>query len=154
VAEYLRFTADEYESVARACRPLSLNAPFRAFQRSLVDALLLNHPVMAARIAGLHEQQVCLLLCHLKDQRESPSERPIAAADQAACELSFQEWRTIAHASALVALREDSLPSFKGRFLQEIAHAEPGLAARLARLSEGQVLALYEQVKAGKRWKP
>ena len=156
MADYLRFTVDEYQALCRAGRVLPLTGPLSAFQHALGDALIQTHPVLAARVAALYEQQVSLLVGCLEDHRDPQGQHPgqdAAAEDQPETDLSFVEWRAVSLACAVVALRDDSLPSFKGRLLQQVAHDEPRLAAKLARLSEGQVMALYQRVKSGPRWR-
>jgi hypothetical protein len=155
VSDYLRFTPEEYQDLSDATRPLPLKGPLTTFRRALVDGLRPGSPSLADRIAGLTERQVSLLFAHLKGQRDSQGPRKghsVEPEGQPACKLSYLEWKAIAEACAVIWLRDDSLPSFKGSLVQEVAEVEPALAAKLARLSEGEVALLYRQLKAGKRW--
>jgi len=155
LSDHLCFTHDEYHAVRRASRALPTTGPVRAFQHALADSLLLTHALLAARVAGWCEKQVCILLDHLTEQENARATVPAARSaseGQSECRLTFEEWRAVSNACAVVALHDSPLPTFKGRLLQEVAHAEPRLAAKLSRLSENQVVALYEQIKAGKRW--
>jgi hypothetical protein len=154
VSDHLRFTLDEYHAIRRACRSLELSGPFTAFQRHLEEALLAPQPALATRVAGLRSPQVRTLRRHMEDRKKQQSSQPAEPAEQVGCELSFREWRTVAQACAVIALRDDSLLNFKGRLLHEVAATDPGLAVRLARLGEGEVTTLYRRVKSGKRWCP
>jgi hypothetical protein len=156
VSDYLRFTPDEYQSLLAVCRSLSPRAPIAIFQRSLVHALRPTHPTLAQRVADWREGQVCILLIHLKGQRDSSESTCGSPAEksQPGRALTFQEWRSVVQACSVIWLHDDSLTSFKGSLVSEMAAVEPTLADKLAQLSDEDAFALYRRVKSGRRWCP
>jgi hypothetical protein len=154
---YLRFRPEEYQTVAQVSGPLLLRGPQHSFQRGLSEALRPAHPALAARIAGLGKRQALLLRVHLLAQsqvREQHSGEPGGEETSAVDELSYQEWRVLSRVCAVLLLRDNSLESFRSNLLPAIREAAPDLAARLARLEESRLAALYRRVRAGRRWCP
>jgi hypothetical protein len=155
VSDYLRFTPDEYCTLLAACRCLTTRTSIPAFQRSLVLALRSVDPTLAQRVADWREQQVAVLMIHLKEQNDS-GESTVTIPSEAPNERSLNvwEWRSVVQACSVIWLRDDSLKTFKGSLVREVAEAEPTLAKKLARLSDEDVFAIYRRVKSGRRWCP
>jgi hypothetical protein len=107
--------------------------------------------MLAARIAGLRIPQIRTLREHLEGRhnpKEQSPDRPPTDA-RAVGELSFQEWRTLSRACAVLALRDG--PLLKDSILREVGETDPELAVKLGRFGELALAALCERVKSGKR---
>lgn len=146
MSDHLRLKADHFAAIALACHRIPLSGCYASFQRRLADALRSIDAEAAAVVRGLKTRQVRTLRTHLERQATRPQRQP-------ASDLTFHEWRAISRAYDLVQLR-GSQTALHGRLLQEVGESEPALAAKLGRLGEGEVAALYRRVKGCKRWCP
>ena len=149
MSKHLRFTPDEFQSLRRACRTLSLVGPYAAFQRTLATALRPTDPLLARQIGRMSQARVRTLRLHMDRQQSSPPAEGVASPR---CDLSIREWQTVSQACALIWLSDDCPRSFQGRLVGEVGEAEPALAEKLGRLDAGQAATLYRRVKTGKRW--
>jgi hypothetical protein len=158
LAGFLRFTRDEYESIARASRSLPPCDSSRAFQRALSDALRDDHASLAERIAGLPTEQVRLIREHLQFEAVATmTEAPAAEvlmAGEAGYGLSFQEWRILSQVCALLFLFSDTPLLCKEALVRRIGEEAPSLAEKLADLDDEQIMNLYRRAKSGRRWCP
>src|SRR4051794_762828 len=98
MSDHIRFTADEYRALCQASHPLPLVSPPSDFQRGVAQALRLTCPTLADRVSGLRTSQVRTIQLHLDEMRQAV-ERP---GGSAAWKPTFDEWRAIARAYALI----------------------------------------------------
>jgi hypothetical protein len=139
---YLRFSAEEYQALCRLSEqiPLERMAPF-ALQDFLVAHLPPQQLGLAKRIARLDNREMRLLHEHL------PGPNPDDARQDGWDALTEEELEA-------VAVAWDSFPyphRFLGHFREPLVRLFrdnfPGLAQKLARMSEHQFTRLYEYVK-------
>jgi hypothetical protein len=133
---YLRFTPNEFQAISRACRSIPLRDDFfAAFQSSLVAVLTAAKPDLARRIASLRLYQVGILFQYLKGQDEtSPA-------------FTAAECQAVARVCGSVVLPPRFVGSFRDALVGHLTSIWPGLADKLARLSEQEVGQLFEQVR-------
>jgi hypothetical protein len=138
---HLRFSPADYRSLRRSCPPpLPTRLDTLAFKRLLVTSLAEAHPSLAERVAELSGQQLRILHHHF---RGSATADAPAGARQA---FSPEELTTVAEACASVLHPVRFLRHFRDALVGHLRDFCPGLARKLARLSERQFARLYEQV--------
>jgi hypothetical protein len=139
---YLRFSAEEYQALCRLSEQISLErmAP-SALQDFLVAHLPPQQLGLAKRIARLDNLQMRLLHEHL------PGPNPDDSTPDGWDGLTEEELEAVADAW-------DSFPyphRFLGHFREPLVYlfrdTFPGLAQKLARMSERQFTRLYDYVK-------
>jgi hypothetical protein len=143
MAVYLRFTPGEHAALASACRGLPPGLSYRAFQAALAARLREGHAELAGRVASLRLEQLRILRDHL--QPAAPEAAPEAG-------LTWRECRELAELCSLFRLRGGPLLALFRDFLAE--GAGPALAAKLALLGDGQLVALLRRAQSGVRWCP
>jgi len=145
---YLRFTRQEFEAIAQVCRPIQLNEEtFPALRHFLVESLGGTMPVLSGRIAGFRKYQVGIIYRHLKEHRAAEAERGQAGE----CDLSFEELEALTEACRDLPLRGRFLGYARDILVHHFRVASPGLAGKLARLSDGQFEGLCERVRGQQR---
>lgn len=143
---FLRFTPGEYRAIAEAFTSDHLLGGYRAFQRALAAALSAGHPQLATRIARLGLRKARILREYLRGRVTKAAPREEVPA------LSYQEWRAVSDASAVIWVRDDAPEDFKNALVGEVALSSPALAERLEHLGEREAAALYRGLKSGKRF--
>jgi hypothetical protein len=138
---HLRFSPADYRSLCRSCPPpLPLGLDPRAFRRLLVTSLAEAHPSLAERIAALNGHQLRTLHDHFRGL--AAAGRPKGGRHG----LSAQELTTVAEACESYLHPVRVLRYFRDALVGHLRDLFPGLARKLARLSERQFARLYEQV--------
>ena len=140
---YLRFTPDEYRTIADVCHEHRLDQLSQpAFHRRLMETLRRLAPALADRIARLGRAKRTLLYWHFRTR--TPVVRP---------RLTFtaQDLRLVAEACLTVPFRVRVVRPFKHVLVELFQEECPALARKLARLSGRQFEQLYEQVVCEQR---
>jgi hypothetical protein len=136
---HLRFTPDEYRTLAELCARQALARRHQpAFHRLLVQALRSADPALADRVARLSRDKLNLLYWHFRG--------PAPAAPPSPTEFTPQEMRLVAEACAKVPFPVRFVRPFRGMLIELFEEEWPGVARKLARLSGHQFEQLYEQV--------
>jgi hypothetical protein len=138
---YLRFSPAEYRDITRVCRTLDLrrlDPP--AFQRLAALCLADAASKLARRIRGLLPAEVRLLHGRLRAEVEGGRRSSF----------SPEELRALAGACGPVPPGVRFIGPFQGAFVRRLRHASPGLSRKLARLSVGQFVRLFGEVRL--RW--
>jgi hypothetical protein len=143
---YLRFTPDEYRTIADLCRELDLCGRHQpAFHRLLVQALRDVSPALATRIARLGRTKVGVLYWHFR-------ERPTIIRTPP--QFTAQDMRLLAEACHMVPFRVRQVRPFKHVLIELFQEEWPALARKLTRLSGCQFEEIYEQVVCQRRQDP
>ena len=145
---YLRFTRPEFKAIARACRPLELTEDsFRSLKPFLIAALQPTKPELAQRIASLRTFQIGIIYQYLKDRREAKPglRRP---AEQA---ITHEEFGILEEAFRRIRLQTRFLSYARDVLVLQFRQDVPPLAAKLARLSEGQFERLCDRMQQRNR---
>jgi hypothetical protein len=146
---YLRFTRHELLALTQVCRPIRLSDDaFPSFRRLLLQALAAV-PDLAARIASFQRYQLGILFEGLKERRHAEAARRGRTPGRGAARppLTAGECQAVSQACGAFVLHGRFLSSFQGFLVRHFHPASPGLAGKLARLSQLQVEWLYGQVR-------
>jgi hypothetical protein len=136
---HLRFTPEEYRTIADLCRRHDLGRRHQpAFRRLLLAALQETCPALAGRLARLRRGEVDLLYRHFR-------ERPAPAPER--YELSSEELRTLAAACVTAPFTVRFVRPFRRMLVEVLQEEWPDLALKLAHMSGQQFERLYEQVR-------
>jgi hypothetical protein len=140
---YLRFTPDEYQTMADLCRWQRLGRLHQpAFRRHLADALKDINPDLAKRIARLGRAKLSVLYWHFRERTlvvKSPTQ------------FTTQDLQLVAEACVTAPFPVRLVRPFKTVLVELFQDDWPGLARKLARLSGHQFEQLYEQVVCERR---
>jgi hypothetical protein len=137
---HLRFTPDEYRTIADLCRRHGLGHRSQPVFNRLLGALLCGrHPELADRLCRLRRGQLDLLYWHFRE-RTSP---PWNAYPQ---EFSGDELRLLAEACAAAPFRVRFVRPFKSVLVELFQEEWPELARKLSALSGHKFERLYEQL--------
>ena len=143
---YLRFTPDEYRTIARLCREHDLGGRHQpAFRRLLVEALRNACPALADRIARLGKAKLGVLYWHFRERTPTIRTRP---------QFTTQDLRLIVEACLTAPFRVRLVRPFKHVLIELFQEEWPALARKLARLSGHQFEELYEEVVCEQRQDP
>jgi len=142
---YLRFTPDEYRTLADLCRHHGLgNQSQPAFKRLLVEALRAPRPALADRVVRLRRRQLDLLYWHFRE-RTTP---PVKGGSD---DFTRDELRLIAEACVSAPFRVRFVRPFKAVLVELFQEEWPELAFKLDALSGHRFERLYEQLCEGRR---
>jgi hypothetical protein len=148
---YLRFTPEEFQSIWRVCRPVSLSDDrFPVFQRFLVQSLLERAPELAQRVARLRKYQVGIIFEYLKERRRfeqthDPEPRPAEVREHG---LTLEDFRAVVEVSGECVFGPRLLGQFRAFLVRRFRGTIPALSDKLARLSDGQMEGLYDLVQS------
>jgi hypothetical protein len=140
---YLRFTPDEYRTIAELCQEHNLgscNQP--VFHRLLVQALRGTCPALATRLSRLGRSKRTILYWHFRTRTPAVRTRP---------QFTAHDLRLVAEACQTVPFRVRIVRPFKHVLVELFQDEWPDLAQKLARLSGRQFEQLYEQVVCEQR---
>jgi hypothetical protein len=138
---YLRFSPADYRSLCRFCQPpLPLCLDALAFKRLLVTSLAEAHPSLAERVAELRGQKLRILHDHFRGR--ATADTPAGAGHA----FSAEELTTVAEACESFLHPVRFLRHFRVALAGHLRDSFPGLACKLAGLSERQFERLYEHV--------
>jgi hypothetical protein len=147
---HVRFTPEEYHALRALCRDIHLRDEcFPIFRYFLAEALHERWPDLAARVALFRERQLRLLFRHLQ-ARQAASGR---AAREKTLALSDAEVEAVIQAARLFGLCGGARPHFRAFLTRYFRAGNPGLADKLARLSERALAELYRQSRRPARWR-
>jgi hypothetical protein len=137
---YLRFTPAEYRAIARACRERDLmRLDLSTFHLLLAAALADARPDLADRIGGLSDGETLLLQQHLRTASAAPGvARPA---------LTPAELRTVTRLCAVAPATTRFAGVFRRLLLRHLRKSAPGLARKVARLSDAQFEELFRQAQ-------
>ena len=142
---YLRFTPDEYRTIADHCRRLGLgNRHQPAFRRLLVGSLRGQSHALAARISRLGRGKLNLLYWHFR-------ERTPLVAKCCPYEFTRVEMQLVEEACVMVPFPVRFVRPFKSLLIELFQEEWPDLARKLACLSGQKFERLYEQVYERRR---
>jgi hypothetical protein len=139
---YLRFSSEEYQALCRLAEqiPLERMAP-SALQHFLLAHLPPQQLGLAKRIACLDHRQMQLLHEHL------PGPNPDDATPDGWDGLTEEELEAVADVWDSFPYPNRFLRHFREPLVRLFSDTFPGLAQKLARMSEHQFTRLYEYVK-------
>jgi len=141
---YLRFTPDEYRTIAGLCRRLRLGRQHRpGFKRLLVQALASVAPELGKRLARLRRSELGLLYNQFQE-RIGPG--PGASANTGPRhDFTPAELQTVLDACVTPPSPVRFVRPFKHVLVELFAESAPELAQKLAHMSGHQFERLYEQ---------
>jgi hypothetical protein len=135
---YLRFCPEEYRALSALCRHLNLNDDgYNDFLPCLVGGLADTLPQLATRVARLAEDELLLLFEHFRALRvRSAPER-----------LSDEEFEAIADVVRLCPSNHRFLRFVRRSLARHFRDTTPGLADKLAAMSDRQFERLYARAR-------
>lgn len=143
---YLRFTPDEYGTIADLCREHDLDGRHQpAFRRLLIQALRDVSPALADRIARLGKAKLGVLYWHFRERPPTDHTRP---------QFTVQDLRLVAEACLTAPFRVRLVRPFKHVLIELFQEEWPALARKLVHLSGHQFEQLYEEVVCEQRRDP
>jgi hypothetical protein len=146
---YLRFTPEEYQLIWRACRPVSLaDDLFPIFQRFLVQSLLEKSPELAKKISQLRKYQIGIIYEYLKEGRKAGAVPDTPPADGESYGLTLEDFQAVVQACGECVFGPRLLSAFRAFLVRRFKRTGPNLAAKVDRLSDGQLEGLYDLVQS------